>query len=45
MIPKVKLEIDDNLEWNSSGQFKDPLFMPVLSKSRKKDSRNQSQGF
>ena len=43
IIPKVKLEIDDDLEWNSSWQFKDPLFMPVLSQSRKKDSRNQTQ--
>jgi hypothetical protein len=43
IIPKVKLEIDDNLEWNSSWQFKDPLFKPVLSQSRKKDSRNQTQ--
>ena len=43
IIPKVKLEIDDDLEWNSSWQFKDPLFMPVLSQSRKKDSRNQTR--
>ena len=37
IIPKVKLEIDDNLAWNSESGFKDPLFMPVLSKSKKKD--------
>ena len=44
IIPKVKLEIDDNLAWNSESGFKDPLFMPVLSKSRKKDTRNRTQG-
>ena len=43
IIPKVKLEIDDNLAWNSESGFKDPLFTPVLSQSRKKTHGFRSQ--